>query len=52
VALCVAVAGQIAWAVTAAVRIHASMRVVIVSGIANLVLGLALVALKTVTAGH
>ncbi|MEU4703254.1 hypothetical protein [Nonomuraea dietziae] len=52
VALCVAVAGQMAWAVTAAVRIHASTRVVIVSGVANLVLGLALVALKTVIAGH
>ncbi|MFD1940070.1 MULTISPECIES: hypothetical protein [Nonomuraea] len=51
-ALCVAVAGQVVWAVAAAVRIHASTRVVVVSGIANLVLGLVLVTLKTVISTH
>ncbi|MFD1536926.1 hypothetical protein [Nonomuraea guangzhouensis] len=51
-ALCVAVASQVGWAVTAAVQIHASRSVIIVSGIANLILGLAIVALKTLVSGH
>ncbi|MEU8150106.1 hypothetical protein [Nonomuraea sp. NPDC048901] len=51
-ALCVAVASQVTWAVTAAVKIGSSRRVVVISGIANLALGLAIVALKTVVAGH
>ena len=51
-ALCVAVASQVGWAVTAAVQIGASRGVVVVSGIANLILGLAIVALKTVVAAH
>ncbi|WP_162795653.1 hypothetical protein [Nonomuraea lactucae] len=51
-ALTVAVASQVIWAVAAAVTTHASTRVVILSGIANLALGLAIVALKTVVAAH
>ncbi|MEV8637317.1 hypothetical protein AB0395_37315 [Streptosporangium sp. NPDC051023] len=51
-ALGVAVVSQVTWAVTAAVKVHSSKRVVIVSGIINLVLGLVIVALKTVIASH
>lgn len=51
-ALAVAVAGQVAWGVTAAVRVRASRSVVVVSAVANLVLGLALVALKIAISGH
>ncbi|MFE3451568.1 hypothetical protein ACFXJ8_21855 [Nonomuraea sp. NPDC059194] len=50
-ALGVAVASQVAWAVAAAVRIHAGRGVVLLSGLANLVLGLAIVALKTLISG-
>ena len=51
-ALGVAVVSQVAWAVTAALRTRSPRRVVIVSGIINLVLGLLIVALKTVIAAH
>jgi hypothetical protein len=52
VALVIAVASQVAWAVAAAVMAHSSTRFVIVSAIVNLVLGLAIVALKTLVAPH
>ena len=52
VALAIAVASQVAWAVAAAVTAHSSTRFVIVSGVANLVLGLAIVVLKTQVARH
>jgi len=45
-ALIAAVAGQVGWAVAATVRSGASTLVVIVSGVANLVLGAVLVLLK------
>ncbi|QHC24698.1 hypothetical protein [Streptomyces sp. GS7] len=45
-ALSVAVAEQIGWASTAAVRAGASLRVVVVSGAVNLVLGLVIVVAK------
>lgn len=51
-ALAVAVAGQVAWAVAAAISARSSARVVVVSALANLVLGLAIVALKTLVARH
>ncbi|GAA3115344.1 hypothetical protein [Streptosporangium carneum] len=51
-ALGVAVASQVAWAVTAAVKTHSSRGVVVVSGVVNLVLGLIVVALKAVIAPH
>lgn len=51
VALCVAVTSQVLWAVAAAVRIHSSTRVVFVSGLANLALGLIIVVLKTAVGG-
>ncbi|MEV1174250.1 hypothetical protein [Nonomuraea sp. NPDC049784] len=47
VALGVAVAGQVAWAVAAAVKARSSTRIVVLSGVANLALGLAILALKT-----
>jgi hypothetical protein len=52
VALAVAVASQVAWAVAAAVTAGSATRVVLVSAVANLVLGLAIVALKTLVAPH
>lgn len=52
VALVVAVASQVAWAVAAAVTARSPARVVVVSAVANLVLGLAIVALKTLVAPH
>ncbi|MGW7478727.1 hypothetical protein ACWGH8_09125 [Nonomuraea muscovyensis] len=51
-ALAVAVAGQVTWAVGAAVRTRSSTSVVVLSGLANLVLGLAIVLLKTLVAAH
>ncbi|MEU0572051.1 hypothetical protein ABZ297_42545 [Nonomuraea sp. NPDC005983] len=51
-ALCVAVASQVAWAVAAAVKTRSSTRVVVISGVANLLLGLAIVALKTAVGKH
>ncbi|WP_433238747.1 hypothetical protein ACQPYK_31350 [Streptosporangium sp. CA-135522] len=51
-ALCAAVASQVAWAVTAAVKTRSTTGVVIVSAITNLVLGLAIVALKTLVSAH
>ncbi|MEV7009912.1 hypothetical protein [Streptosporangium sp. NPDC051022] len=51
-ALGIAVASQVAWAVAAAVKVHSSKGVVVSSGIINLVLGLAIVALKTVVGSH
>ncbi|MGP3935684.1 hypothetical protein [Nonomuraea sp. KM88] len=47
-ALAVAVASQVAWAATAAVRIGASLRMVAVTSVINLLLGLVIVALKAV----
>ncbi|MFG1948575.1 hypothetical protein [Nonomuraea sp. NPDC048826] len=47
-ALAVAVAGQVGWAATAAVRIGASTRMVVVTSLINLLLGLVIVALKAV----
>ncbi|MFB9630251.1 hypothetical protein [Nonomuraea helvata] len=38
---------QVAWAVAAAVKARSSPRVVVISGAANLALGLAIIALKT-----
>jgi hypothetical protein len=52
VALVVAVAGQVVWAVAAAVTARSSVRFVIASGLVNLVLGLAIVQLKTLIASH
>ncbi|MEU7743610.1 hypothetical protein [Nonomuraea sp. NPDC049158] len=49
-ALCVAVASQVTWAVTAAVKIGSSRGVVV--GIASLIFSLAIVAFKIVIAGH
>ncbi|MCA2227733.1 hypothetical protein [Nonomuraea aurantiaca] len=43
---------MVGWAVTAAAKIGSSRGVVVVSGIANLLPGLAIVALKTVVAAH
>ncbi|MET9342092.1 MULTISPECIES: hypothetical protein [unclassified Nonomuraea] len=51
-ALGVAVASQVIWAVAAAVTIHSSKAVILWSGVANLLLGLILVLLKTLIAGH
>ncbi|MFG3441339.1 hypothetical protein ACGF0J_29190 [Nonomuraea sp. NPDC047897] len=51
-ALTVAVAAQVGWAVTAAVRTRSGRGVVVLSGVANLVLGLAIVVLKTLVAAH
>ncbi|MFI7148195.1 hypothetical protein ACIBO2_25060 [Nonomuraea sp. NPDC050022] len=50
-ALCVAVASQVIWAVTAAVKTSSS-RGVVVSGAANFALGLAIVELKAVVAAR
>ncbi|MEQ4724775.1 hypothetical protein [Nonomuraea sp. B19D2] len=47
VALGVAVTSQVAWAVAAAVNAGSSARIVVISGVANLALGLAIIALKT-----
>ncbi|MFC4058726.1 hypothetical protein ACFOWE_10500 [Planomonospora corallina] len=47
-ALAVAVAGQVGWAATAAVRIGAPPRMVVVTSVINLLLGLVVVALKAV----
>ncbi|MFF4416387.1 hypothetical protein ACFYY8_28025 [Streptosporangium sp. NPDC001559] len=52
VALGVAVAGQVTWAVTATVKAHSARGVVVFSGVVNLVLGLVIVALKAVIAPH
>ncbi|MEU6997508.1 hypothetical protein [Nonomuraea sp. NPDC046570] len=52
VALCVAVAGQVLWAVIAASKIHWTTRLIVVSGIINLLLGLAIIGLKTLVAAH
>ncbi|MGW0196123.1 hypothetical protein [Nonomuraea sp. NPDC003201] len=52
VALVVAVASQTAWAVAAAVTARASARVVALSGAANLAMGLAIIALKTLVGSH
>jgi hypothetical protein len=52
VALAVAVAGQVVWAVAAAATARFSARGVVLSGAANLVLGLAIIALKTLVAAH
>lgn len=49
-ALGVAVTSQVTWAVAAARNAGATTGVVVVSGMANLILGLAIVALKTVVA--
>ncbi|MCG5213622.1 hypothetical protein [Streptosporangium sp. KLBMP 9127] len=51
-AMAVAVASQVAWSVAAAIGGRASTGVVVLSGAANLVLGLAIVALKTLLAPH
>ena len=51
-ALIAAIAGQVGWAVAATVRSGASMILVLVSGAANLVLGLVLVTLKALLAVH
>ncbi|GGL15187.1 hypothetical protein [Planomonospora parontospora] len=45
-ALAVAVAGQVGWAAAAAVEIGASSRMVLVTSVVNLLLGLVIVALK------
>ncbi|MFG6196240.1 hypothetical protein [Nonomuraea sp. JJY05] len=52
VALVVAVVSQAAWAVAAAVTARATARVVALSGAANLALGLAIIALKTLIGSH
>lgn len=52
VAVSVAVISQVIWGVAAAVRIRSSRNVVIVSGIANLVLGSAIVVLKVAVTAH
>ncbi|MFI7128621.1 hypothetical protein ACIBQ1_23170 [Nonomuraea sp. NPDC050153] len=52
VALVVAVAGQAAWAVAAAVTARAPARVVVLSGVVNLALGLVIIALKTLAGSH
>jgi hypothetical protein len=52
VAMIVAVANQVAWAVAAAVTARSSVRVVVVFAVANLVLGLAIIALKYLVARH
>ena len=49
-ALLVAVAGQVGWAVFAAVTAGATRRLVVVAGLGNLVLGLLIVLLKTTLA--
>ncbi|TMR89478.1 hypothetical protein [Nonomuraea basaltis] len=51
-ALIVAVATQVTWALAAAVMARSSVQVVVVSGVVNLALGLAIVALKTLVAAH
>lgn len=52
VALCVAVAGQVFWAVVAASKIHWTTGLIVVSGIVNLLLGLAIIGLKALVAAH
>ncbi|MFI9838336.1 hypothetical protein ACIHFD_14950 [Nonomuraea sp. NPDC051941] len=52
VALVVAVASQAAWAVAAAVTARAPARIVVLSGVVNLALGLAIIALKTLAGSH
>lgn len=47
-ALAVAVTAQVGWAATAAVRIGAPFRMVVVTSVINLLLGLVIVALKAV----
>ncbi|MFI7439338.1 hypothetical protein [Nonomuraea indica] len=51
-AMTVAVTAQVGWAVAAAVRTRYDRGVVVLSGLANLVLGLAIVVLKTLVAAH
>ncbi|MFI6600822.1 hypothetical protein ACIBHX_31625 [Nonomuraea sp. NPDC050536] len=51
-AVSVAVLSQVIWGIAAAVRTRSSRTVVIVSGVANLVLGLAIVVLKVAVTGH
>lgn len=50
--LCVAVAGQVTWAVVAALKTRWTTGVVVVSGIANLILGLVIIVLKTLVSAH
>ncbi|WP_327588833.1 hypothetical protein OHA25_18700 [Nonomuraea sp. NBC_00507] len=52
VALVVAVASQVAWAVASAATARYSARAMVLSGAANLVLGLAIIALKTLVGAH
>ncbi|MEV0150768.1 MULTISPECIES: hypothetical protein [unclassified Nonomuraea] len=52
VALGVAVATQVGWAVAAAVTVGSGKGVVVVSALTNLVLGLVVILLKTLVAGH
>ncbi len=47
-ALAVAVAGQVGWAATAAVKIGAPFRMVVFTSVINLLLGLVIVAMKAV----
>ncbi|WP_084962741.1 hypothetical protein [Thermoactinospora rubra] len=51
-ALAAAVVNQVVWAVAAAVGTRASTGMVVLSGLANLVLGLAVIALKTFVTPH
>lgn len=48
--LLVAIAGQVGWAMAASVRISSSRRYAVVSGVINLLLGLIIIALKTLLA--
>ncbi|RJL30101.1 hypothetical protein [Bailinhaonella thermotolerans] len=52
IAMAVAIADQVSWSVAAAIRSRAGIGVVLLSGAANLILGLAIIALKTLLEAH